>query len=108
MHGNFLGLKITRYDYACFCLRNGESAKGEECLQEALSRNSKHIPSLLSYGALCCVKKEFEQSKICFSSVLDIDPENAMAHSLFVGYQSTYNSPCIMICLEMFLNQITI
>ena len=55
-------------------------------MNEVLSRNSKHIPSLLGYGALLCMKENFEECEICFRTALDIQPENSLAHALTVIY----------------------
>lgn len=74
------------YDYACFCLRNVESAKGEECLKEILSRNPKHVPALLSYGALCILNEKFEEWLVYHKAILDVYPKNTVAHVLMVIY----------------------
>jgi hypothetical protein len=80
-----------RYDYACFCLRNGDTAKGEECLKEILSRNAKHVPALVTYGAYCCINEKFAEAKACLSNCLEIKSNHAIAYVVLVFFQYAYS-----------------
>ena len=72
------------YDYGCFCLRNNKPIKGEESFREVLSRNPKHVSTLISHGALCCITEKFEESKVCLDTALSIQPKNIIAHVILV------------------------
>ncbi|KAI9204949.1 uncharacterized protein BJ171DRAFT_423701, partial [Polychytrium aggregatum] len=63
------------FDYGCFCVRTGLPSKGEECFKEILQRNQKHIPSLLGYGSLCCVNERYEEARVFFNRVTEIQPK---------------------------------
>ncbi|KAJ3056144.1 Cilia- and flagella-associated protein 70 [Rhizophlyctis rosea] len=63
------------FDYGCFCQRTGMGDKGEECFKEILSRNSKHIPSLLAYGAVCCVNEKYEEARVYLVTAVETQPK---------------------------------
>lgn len=69
----------TWFDYGGFCMRNGMSLKGEECYREILSRNPKHIPSLLAYGAICVCAEKFEEARVYLSTALEYQPKYCLA-----------------------------
>ncbi|KAI9363935.1 hypothetical protein DFJ73DRAFT_810162 [Zopfochytrium polystomum] len=67
------------FDYGSFCMRNGMPAKGEECFREILSRNDKHIPSLLACGSLCCCCEKFEESRVLLTTATELQPRYCLA-----------------------------
>ncbi|KAJ1566520.1 Cilia- and flagella-associated protein 70, partial [Cladochytrium tenue] len=67
------------FDYGAFCLRNGMRPKGLECFREVLSRNPKHIPSLLAYGALCSCTEKFDEARVYLVTAADLQPKYFLA-----------------------------
>ncbi|KAJ3045423.1 Cilia- and flagella-associated protein 70 [Rhizophlyctis rosea] len=63
------------FDYGCFCQRRGMGDKGEECFEEILSRNSKHIPSLLAYGSVCCVNEKYDEARVYLVTAVETQPK---------------------------------
>ncbi|KAI8929249.1 hypothetical protein BC831DRAFT_6458 [Entophlyctis helioformis] len=72
------------FDYGCFAMRNSMSPKGEECFKEILSRNPKHIPTLLVYGAICTAHERFEEARVYLSTAVQLEPRYALANT-FLG-----------------------
>ncbi|KND04050.1 uncharacterized protein SPPG_01495 [Spizellomyces punctatus DAOM BR117] len=70
------------FDYGCFCMRNGMMSKGEECFREILSKNPKHIPSLLAYGALCCIHERFEEARVYLVTAVELQPKYTLSLTL--------------------------
>ncbi|KAJ3214771.1 Cilia- and flagella-associated protein 70 [Dinochytrium kinnereticum] len=62
------------FDYGTFCMRNSMSSKGIECFKEVLSRNSKHIPSLLAYGSICSGLEKYEEARIFLVTAAELQP----------------------------------
>ena len=65
-------------------MRNGLLAHGEECLKEIISRNDKHIPSLLTYGAICCGQEKFEEARIYLEEAIKLEPRYVLTNTLLV------------------------
>ncbi|KAI9002325.1 hypothetical protein BC832DRAFT_114900 [Gaertneriomyces semiglobifer] len=74
------------FDYACFALRNNMAAKGEECLRQILSTNPKHIPSLLAYGAFCCIYERFEEARVYLVTAVELQPRYILGLTLLGLY----------------------
>ncbi|KAI9098181.1 hypothetical protein DFS34DRAFT_619887 [Phlyctochytrium arcticum] len=77
---------LAWFDYGCFCMRNGFMSKGEECYRMILSRNPRHIPSLLAYGALCCVNERFEESRVHLVTAVELQPKYVLGRTLLGLY----------------------
>ncbi|KAH6572162.1 hypothetical protein BASA50_005685 [Batrachochytrium salamandrivorans] len=74
----------TWFDYGCFTMRNNHPDKGEECFREILSRHAKHVPTLLVYGAICCMRERMEEAHVCISDAVKLEPECILAN-IFMG-----------------------
>ncbi|KAL2919158.1 hypothetical protein HK105_201433 [Polyrhizophydium stewartii] len=73
--------KYEEFDYGCFSMRNGMPDKGEECFKEILSRNPKHVPTLLVYGAVCCAHERFEEAHVYLASAVQLEPRYVLANA---------------------------
>ncbi|KAH6577786.1 hypothetical protein BASA60_003862 [Batrachochytrium salamandrivorans] len=65
-------------------MRNNHPDKGEECFREILSRHAKHVPTLLVYGAICCMRERMEEAHVCISDAVKLEPECILAN-IFMG-----------------------
>jgi tetratricopeptide (TPR) repeat protein len=70
------------FDYGCFCMRCGMTIRGEECFKEILSKNDKHIPSLIAYSAICCIEEKYEESQLYIECACKLQPKNVIAHTV--------------------------
>lgn len=75
---------FVRFDYSCFCLRNQLASLGEEGIREVLSRNAKHVPSLIGHGLICLSAEKFMESKTFLEKALELEPENIIAQTSMV------------------------
>ncbi|KAJ3279301.1 Cilia- and flagella-associated protein 70, partial [Blyttiomyces sp. JEL0837] len=67
------------FDYGSFCMRSFMPEKGLECFREILSRNPKHIPSLLAYGSLCACQDKLEEARVHLATAVDLQPKYVLA-----------------------------
>jgi len=70
------------FDYGCFCMRCDMTIRGEECFKEILSKNDKHIPSLIAYSAICCIEEKYEESQLYIECACRLQPKNVIAHTV--------------------------
>ncbi|KAJ3142013.1 Cilia- and flagella-associated protein 70 [Physocladia obscura] len=78
----FLQKYKFRFDYGTFCMRNMQSSKGVECFKEILSRNSKHVPSLLAYGSICTSTERYEEARVCLVTAVELQPKYVLAQTI--------------------------
>ncbi|KAJ3295071.1 Cilia- and flagella-associated protein 70 [Rhizoclosmatium sp. JEL0117] len=69
----------TWSDYGAFCMRNMQTSKGIECFKEILSRNPKHVPSLLAYGAICTSLEKYEEARVYLVTAVELQPKYVLA-----------------------------
>ncbi|KAJ3196420.1 Cilia- and flagella-associated protein 70 [Irineochytrium annulatum] len=74
------------FDYGCFCQRNGQSPKGVECFREILSKNPRHIPSLLALGAICCGSERYEESRVYLVTAYELQPKYYLGLAILSMY----------------------
>ncbi|KAI9339399.1 hypothetical protein BDR26DRAFT_837865 [Obelidium mucronatum] len=69
----------TWSDYGAFCMRNMMASKGIECFKEILSRNPKHVPSLLAYGSICTSMEKYEEARVYLVTATELQPKYVLA-----------------------------
>jgi hypothetical protein len=50
-----------------------------------LSRQPKHIHSLLAYGLICLAAEKFEESRVFIEAAVAAEPKNALANTILVS-----------------------
>ncbi|KAJ3101698.1 Cilia- and flagella-associated protein 70 [Phlyctochytrium planicorne] len=70
------------FEYGTFCMRNALASKGIECFKEVLSRNPKHIPSLLAYGAICSGLEKYEEARVFLVTAVELQPTYVLSSTL--------------------------
>ncbi|KAI8835610.1 hypothetical protein BJ741DRAFT_607390 [Chytriomyces cf. hyalinus JEL632] len=76
----------TWFDYGAFCMRSLQMSKGVECFREILSRNSKHVPSLLACGAICTSLEKYEEARVYLVTAVDLQPKYVLALTMLGLY----------------------
>ncbi|KAJ3355461.1 Cilia- and flagella-associated protein 70 [Entophlyctis luteolus] len=80
----------TWFDYGASCMRNSQSSKGVECFKELLARNSKHIPTLLAYGAICTSAEKYEEARVYLVTATELQPKHVLSLTILgLFYQIT-------------------
>ncbi|KAJ8327947.1 hypothetical protein QVD99_006319 [Batrachochytrium dendrobatidis] len=72
------------FDYGCFMMRTNSLEKGEACFKEILSRNSKYVPALLVYGAICCAHEKLDEAHVYMTSAVKLEPKCILSN-VFMG-----------------------
>ena len=72
------------YDYGVLCVRNGQGAKAEECLREALMLDPRYTAALLTYGVLLCKLDRFAEAETYFLGATNFSPDDVLAWSMLM------------------------
>ena len=72
------------FDYGALCVRNGNAAKAEECLREALMLDPRYTAALLTYGVLLCTLDRFADAETYFTAATNYSPDDVMAWSMLM------------------------
>lgn len=70
---------IAWFEYGTFCRRNGMNATAQECFKEILAVDSKHLHTLIAYGAICSENEQFEKARVFLHSAVDCFPNSTLA-----------------------------
>eukprot|EP01105_Mastigella_eilhardi_P026937 TRINITY_DN79_c0_g2_i1.p1 TRINITY_DN79_c0_g2~~TRINITY_DN79_c0_g2_i1.p1 ORF type:complete len:1197 (+),score=355.13 TRINITY_DN79_c0_g2_i1:447-3593(+) len=79
---------VLWYDYGLFCIRANDFARAEECMLEALSIDSQHVPSLL-VSAVLSIESQFKKGEqigkkgeVFLEAAFELEPSNVVALGL--------------------------
>jgi hypothetical protein len=72
-------------DYGHFCMRWQMVEKATECFREILSRQPKHVATLLTYGPLCCVEERYEEARVYLVTGVEAAPQSIIANTILVN-----------------------
>ncbi|KAI8911084.1 hypothetical protein EDD86DRAFT_246421 [Gorgonomyces haynaldii] len=81
--------RVAKLDYGQFCMRQQMPAKAEECFREILSRNPKHILTLLTFGSITALKQHYEEARVYLHKAVDADPNNVLSNTVLALFYSS-------------------
>ena len=98
------------FQYAAFCMRNQMYLTGEESFREILSRNAKHVPSLLAYGAICHMNNRSDEAHVCLNAAYKLQPTNPLVLAIlglfhFIMGDDDEGSSLINQGIDLFTNE---